>query len=96
MLTSIEYLHCQNDEISVSTLWTKQNKRVYGDTEIDNTFLIQCTKKDTKGTGFLISSGHIITNAHVVREEKLWAIRAISSENHTYLFDSIHIDTIRD
>lgn len=93
---SFNLVFSQKNDIPTSTIWMRESLSSYGNDKIDNTFLIYCPNTSKKGTGFLIHTGHIITNAHVIKGEKSNYITAISSEGNRHYFVKTEVDTIRD
>lgn len=84
------------NDIPVSTQWTLDAIGEVGRASISSVFMIFCKKTSSKGTGFLLQNGHIITNEHVVRGCNANEISAISSFGEQILFSSIIVDTQRD
>jgi len=83
-------------DIPISTKWTLDASGALGRIAIESVFLIKATKTHMKGTGFLLSSGHIITNEHVVRGNSSTDIIAISSIGKDIHFTNSIIDAARD
>lgn len=67
-----------------------------GRSAVKSVYMIYCPKTDSKGTGFLIKSGHIITNEHVIRGNTQSEIKAQSSFGDVVTFSSLIIDAQRD
>ena len=55
-----------SESIPISTGWLLDAVGDTGRPAIDAVYLVACPKIDTKGTGFLLNSGVVITNWHVV------------------------------
>ena len=85
-----------NNSIPVSTKWLLDAVGEPGRTAINSVYLIVCPKTNTKGTGFLIKSGHLITSWHVIRNCNATEVFALSSDGKEILFQSIHSDGNRD
>lgn len=51
---------------------------------VRNVFLIRCLRTQSKGTGFLLSNGTVITNDHVVQGSLDSEILAISSTGSSH------------
>ncbi len=67
-----------------------------GKKAVSSVFKIICKDTNSKGTGFLIKEGVILTNEHVVRGSNKQNIIAVSSLNKEIKFDKIILDTVRD
>lgn len=85
-----------NDSIPISTQWLLDAVGEMGRSAINSVYLIVCPKTNSKGTGFLIKSGHLITNWHVVRNCNPTEIFALSSDGKKILFQNILSDENRD
>jgi hypothetical protein len=85
-----------NNSIPISTQWLLDAVGEIGRSTIDSVYLIVCPKTDSKGTGFLIKSGHLITNWHVIKNCNATEIFALSSNGKTIPFQSIFSDENRD
>jgi len=83
-------------DIPVSTKWTLDAAGEIGRTSVTSVFMIISTKTQTKGTGFLLSNGYIITNEHVVRNNVSTDIMARSSFGEQITFSKLITDTERD
>jgi hypothetical protein len=70
----------KEDNIPISTKWLIDSVGETGRTLINHIFIILCPRNNSKGTGFLYKSGHIITNWHVVKDCSSNEIIAISSK----------------
>ena len=53
--------------IPVSTQWVLDAAGECGRGAVDSIYMVVCSKTSSKGTGFLLRNGYIITNEHVVR-----------------------------
>lgn len=85
-----------NNSIPISTKWLLDAVGEIGRSAINSVCLIVCTKTNSKGTGFLIKSGHIITNWHVIRDCNVTEVFAISSNGKRILFQNMLSDENRD
>jgi len=85
-----------NDSVPISTQWLLDAASEGGRSTINSVFLIYCPKTNSKGTGFLIKSGQLITNCHVIRHCNATEVIAISSHNKEVLFNNIILDENRD
>ena len=63
---------------------------------INAVYLMVCPKDDSAGTSFLLSTGVIVTNQHVVASCSASELFAISSANSRIHFTSLASDTRRD
>jgi S1-C subfamily serine protease len=83
-------------DIPVATQWTLQAVPSGQRETVKSVFLIVCRKAAHKGTAFLLKSGTVVTNFHVVdgcAAEDLWAR---SSMGHTVSFSKMITDDKRD
>ncbi len=67
-----------------------------GRTAVNSVFMIVGQKTNKKGTGFLIKTGHIITNEHVIRGNNCDEIIAQSSFGKRIRFKKLIYDSNRD
>src|ERR1700685_2431950 len=56
----------ESERVPIDTQWTLDAAGTVQRNAIRSVLLLVCTKKNMKGTGFLISGGKIVTAAHVV------------------------------
>jgi len=82
--------------IPVSTRWILDAVGETGRTAINSVYMIVCPKTSSRGTGFLIKTGQIITNEHVVRDCLVSEIYAYSSYRKKISFRQIILDEKRD
>lgn len=82
--------------LPVSTQWALTKSLPADEMPIKNVFLIYCPKTQSKGTGFLLSNGRIISNEHVVQGCTSTEILAISSSGETYKIKNSIVDKKRD
>jgi len=85
-----------NNSVPISTQWLLDAVGEVGRTVIDSVYLIVCPKTNRKGTGFLMKSGHLVTNWHVIRNCKATEVFALSSDGKKILFQNILSDENRD
>ena len=91
------YTAMQNeDNIPISTRWLLDAIGATGRSVINAVYLVFCPKTNSKGTGFLIKSGHIITNWHVIKDCGAAEVFAFSCNNETISFRSVLSDENRD
>ena len=86
----------KENDLPISTKWLIDSVGETGRTLINHIFIILCQKNNSKGTGFLYKSGHIITNWHVVKECFANEIIAISSNGKRIEFTNVVSDKNRD
>lgn len=85
-----------NNLIPISTQWLLDAVGEIGRSAINSVYLIVCPKTNSKGTGFLIKSGYIITNWHVIKDCYATEVFALSSDGQKKLFQNILSDEYRD
>lgn len=85
-----------NDSIPISTKWLLEASEEPNRKAINSVYLIYCPKTQSKGTGFAIKSGQIITNWHVVKNCTATEVIAISSEGKQFKLTALVIDENRD
>lgn len=82
--------------LPVSTKWLLDAVGDIGRSAINSVYMIVCPETRQKGTGFLLSSGHIMTNWHMVAGSTISRIRALSSRGVEITFNDSIIDENRD
>ena len=55
------------NQIPASTRWTLDAAGETGRSAVNSVFMIVCPQAGSKGSGFLINGGLVVTNEHVVR-----------------------------
>ncbi|PIP16275.1 MAG: hypothetical protein COX46_03230 [bacterium (Candidatus Ratteibacteria) CG23_combo_of_CG06-09_8_20_14_all_48_7] len=85
-----------NSNIPVSTKWLLDVAGDAGRTAVKSVYMIACPKTGLKGTGFLLKSGHLITNEHVIRGCQANEIMAWSSFGVQVTFQRLIVDAKRD
>lgn len=96
---NISFAQTENNaefNIPISTRWILDAVGDTGRTAINSVYMIVCPKTSMKGTGFLIKTGQIITNEHVVRSCLASEIYAYSSYRKKISFRQIILDEKRD
>jgi len=83
-------------QIPASTQWTLDAAGDTGRSSINSVFMIVCPHTGSKGSGFLVDNGLIITNEHVVRNCTASQIIAVSAYGAQSEVSKIWIDTNRD
>jgi len=81
--------------IPIATKWSIDATGDTGRASIQYIYLVH-SLPDTKGTGFLINTGHIITNEHVIRGRNENSIIAYSSFGEKITFKKVISDASRD
>jgi len=85
----------QSDTL-VAAQWLAANRGQIDISPIDHTYLIYCQKTGNKGSGWLVSSGELLTNEHVVKGEEAGGIVAISSSGAQVRMRKCVVDPQRD
>lgn len=85
-----------NESIPISTQWLLEASGGPNRKAINSVYLIYCPKTQSKGTGFAIKSGQIITNWHVVKNCTATEIVAISNDGKQHKFTQLVTDDNRD
>jgi len=86
----------KDNNIPISTKWLVDSVGETGRTLINHTFIIFCSKSNSKGTGFLYKGGNIITNWHVVKNCSSEDVIAISSKGEKIEFENLIFDKEKD
>jgi hypothetical protein len=86
----------ENNKVPISTKWLLDSSNSNNKEVINSVYLIYCQKTQSKGTGFLVNTGHLITNWHVIENCGASEIIAISSLNQKIEFSSLVYDSNRD
>ena len=82
--------------IPISTRWLLDAVGDIGRSAIDSVYMIVCPETRQKGTGFLLKSGYVMTNWHIVEGSTIDSIRAISSKGVEVNFHNLIVDRNRD
>ena len=82
--------------IPISTRWLLDAVGDIGRSAINSVYMIVCPETGQKGTGFLLRSGHVMTNWHVVEGSTISSVRAISSGGVEVNFNDLIVDQNRD
>jgi S1-C subfamily serine protease len=85
-----------DDNLPISTKWTLDAVGNLGRTAIKSVYMIVCPKTASKGTGFLLSNGPIITNEHVIRGCNYDEVIGFSSLGVRLTFSKLIADAERD
>lgn len=78
--------------VPVSTQWTLDAAGSTGRHAIESVYMIVCPKTSSKGTGWLLKNGQMITNEHVVRNCSVSDVFAISSFGVQHTFKNLVVD----
>lgn len=81
-----------SNNMPISTQWLLDAVGDTGRNSVTSVFIIICPKTGSKGTGFLIEKGIIITNEHVIRSCAANEIVALSSDGKQVTFQSLVFD----
>jgi hypothetical protein len=84
------------NSVPISTRWLLDSVGQTGRSVINAVYMLVCPKTQQKGTAFLLKTGLIITNWHVIEGSTMSDLIAISSEGEQIHFDSMVIDQNRD
>ncbi len=85
-----------NNSIPISTRWLLDAVCEIGRSTINSIYLIVCPKTNSKGTGFLIKNGDLITNWHVIKDCNATEVFALSCDGEEISFQNIISDENRD
>lgn len=84
------------NSVPISTKWLLNSVGETGWSVINAVYMLVCPKTKQKGTAFLLKTGIIISNWHVLEGSTVSDLIAISSEGKQIRFDSMVIDQNRD
>lgn len=84
------------NQIPTSTQWTLDAAGDTGRSAINSVFLIYCDRTKSKGTGFIIEAGLIVTNEHVVRGCNHQEVVALDAYGNRIQFERLILDAGRD
>ena len=86
----------EDPRIPTATQWTLDAAGPAQRTAIGSVFLMHCPNARTKGTGFLLKNGLVVTNAHVVAGCDAQQMVAMPSKGSVVHFSKIVTDGVRD
>src|SRR6266850_3648053 len=86
----------EDPRIPTATQWTLDAAGPVQRAAIGSVFLMHCPNARTKGTGFLLKSGLVVTNAHVVAGCDAQQMVAMPSKGSVVHFSKIVTDGVRD
>lgn len=78
--------------IPISTQWLLESSDSVNKKVIESVFLVYCSKTNSKGTGFVIIGGYIITNWHVIKNCNASDVVVLSSSGEIYKVNNIVFD----
>lgn len=81
-----------HENLPISTQWTFDAVGEIGRATIPHIFMIVCPTTGSKGSGFLLSNGYIVTNLHVVSGTRVEQIYALSSRGEKINFSNWYFD----
>lgn len=84
------------ESIPISTRWLLDAVGETGRSAINSVYLVACPKTQSKGTGFLLKSGFLVTNWHVVDNCSAGEVIAISSSGRSYSFKRLIVERDKD
>lgn len=86
----------QNAQAPIATQWVLDAVGASGRAAVEFVYMIVCPKTSSKGTGFLVDTGTIVTNEHVVRGCTAGDVFAVSSFGNRITFSAMKADASRD
>lgn len=84
------------NSIPVSTKWLLDAVGDTGRSVIKSVYMLVCPKTQEKGTGFLLRTGLVISNWHVVQECAINELIGVSSDGSQISFSTLVVDENRD
>lgn len=84
------------ENVPISTRWLLDSVSDTGLSMVKAVYMLVCPKTQQKGTAFLLETGSMISNWHVVKGSTANDLVAISSEGEQIYFDNITTDQNRD
>jgi hypothetical protein len=96
-VTSLGFCQTKSEQnIPIATQWTLDAAGTVGRSSIPYIYLVICPNIDSKGTGFQLKTGEIITCSHVVRNSKANEIFCRTAYNQIMSFTKVITDTVMD
>lgn len=86
----------QNPQAPIATQWVLDAVGAAGRAAVEHVYMIVCPKTSSKGTGFLVDNGAVVTNEHVVQGCAAGEIFAVSSFGNRIAFSVMKTDASRD
>lgn len=84
------------DDMPVSTQWTRDAVNNSSQRNVVDSVYMITTRDGSKGSGFLLENGYIVTNGHVVGESSIADIFGTSSRGRQIGFTDLTLGTKRD
>jgi S1-C subfamily serine protease len=84
------------NDIPISTQWTLDAAGETGRLAVNSVFMIVCPSTESKGSGFLLENGLIVTNEHVVRGCQANQVIAHSAAGQAISITQVWLDAERD
>jgi S1-C subfamily serine protease len=84
--------HTEQTSIPITTKWTLEAAGAVQQVEINSVVLLICPVTQTKGSGFLIDTGLIVTNNHVLNGCTAGQMQCITSQGSTISFTKAVVD----
>ena len=84
------------ESLPISTQWLLDSIGETSRSAINAVYLVVCPNTQNKGTGFVLKSGLLVTNWHVVEHCKAEDVVAISSKGKQHFFNRLIVDQHRD
>jgi len=84
------------DSMPVATKWLLDTVGDTGRAAVQSVFMIFCPKTSQKGTGFLLDTGFLVTNEHVVRGAQADELVVLSSSSTRHSVTELTLDEGRD
>lgn len=84
------------NNVPISTKWTIDAAGEVGRSSVNSVYMIICPSTGSKGSGFLIEDGLIVTNEHVIRRCNESQVFAVSAYGEEIRISRIWVDVGRD
>lgn len=96
LIATAASLQSQTSKVPVATQWVLDAAGQEGRAAVRDVYMIVCPAASQKGTGFLVDSGVVVTNEHVVRGCGASQLIGVSSNGARIAFSALRIDQSRD
>lgn len=83
-------------QVPIATQWTLDAAGPTGRLAIESVLMVVCPTADSKGTGFLLRNGWVLTNEHVIRGCRASDVIALSSFGQQVGFAELRVDAAVD
>ncbi len=80
----------------IATQWVLDAVGPTARVTVESVYMIICPKTSSKGSGFLVDSGGVVTNEHVVRGCSAGDVIAVSSSGQKVQFSAVRVDAAKD